>query len=237
MIKPQADSTFIIDTPRTYAASQQASGRPLCSNEKFQTQWDLMGACSAFLVSPDVVATAGHCFPTSESCSFSTFAFGVGYNHEHDDPRVLQQDQIFHCKKIIATGPEDGADFALIQLDRPAININPLKIQSFEQSINSDKLTIIGYPSALPLKIAEGGKHLAKNGASWFSANLDSFSGSSGSPVINASSGVVEGILSSGEEDFVQNGSCWSTKSCKDDGSDCEGEEVTKINEILPFVR
>jgi hypothetical protein len=60
----------------------------------------------------------------------------------------------------------------------------------------------------------------------FFAANLDTYGGNSGSPVFNATSGTVEGILVRGENDFVSNGSCYVSLVCPTTG--CRGEDVTR---------
>ena len=58
-------------------------------------------------------------------------------------------------------------------------------------------------------------------------ANLDTYGGNSGSAVFNAKTGLVEGILVRGEQDYVQKGDCRVSNVCPADG--CRGEDVTKI--------
>ena len=97
------------------------------------------------------------------------------------------------------------------------------------------ELVVIGNPSGLPLKVA-GGASVRKNEAPFFfSANLDTFQGNSGSAVFNAQSGVVEGILVRGEEDFEANMAlmCIEAKKCND--SECRGEDVSRITSIPEY--
>jgi hypothetical protein len=61
----------------------------------------------------------------------------------------------------------------------------------------------------------------------FFVANLDTYGGNSGSAVFNAATGLVEGILVRGEQDYVQKGDCRVSNVCPADG--CRGEDVTKI--------
>ena len=62
--------------------------------------------------------------------------------------------------------------------------------------------------------------------APFFVANLDTYGGNSGSPVFNAASYKVEGILVRGENDFVTNGTCYVSLVCPTTG--CRGEDVTR---------
>jgi hypothetical protein len=64
----------------TLSESMKASGRPLCSEERFQDEPVFSGVCSAFLVAPDVVVTAGHCVSAPGVCSDMAFVFGARYD-------------------------------------------------------------------------------------------------------------------------------------------------------------
>ena len=91
---------------------------------------------------------------------------------------------------------------------------------------------VIGHPSGLPTKVAEGASVRSVDTA-FFTANLDTYGGNSGSAVFNSLSGEVEGILVRGETDYVFDNerSCHSSYHCGDD--ECSGEDVVKISEVL----
>jgi ankyrin repeat protein len=91
---------------------------------------------------------------------------------------------------------------------------------------------VIGSPSGLPLKVASGAKVRDNLHPFYFNANLDTFQGNSGSAVFNAETGVVEGILVRGEEDFIPNHEkkCVEANRCDDDK--CRGEDVTRMTAI-----
>ena len=54
--------------------------------------------------------------------------------------------------------------------------------------------------------------------------------GNSGSAVFNSATGLVEGILVRGEQDYVLKGDCRVSNVCPVDG--CRGEDVTKISNV-----
>ena len=107
-----------------------------------------------------------------------------------------------------------------------------------------DQLTVIGHPWGLPSKIAEGGKVLFSDQPQYFTTNLDTFQGNSGSAVFNSSSGVVEGILVRGRSDALMTfgeaeGVCRTVNVCNEDGSTCavkdedsKGEDVSRITVV-----
>ena len=69
----------------------------------------------------------------------------------------------------------------------------------------------------------------------FFVANLDTYAGNSGSPVFNTDTGLIEGILVRGEQDFVfTQAGCYLSNACPSDG--CRGEDVTRVQWALPFV-
>ena len=96
-------------------------------------------------------------------------------------------------------------------------------------------MVVIGYPSGLPTKIADQAQVRTNKHRNFFVANLDTFGGNSGSPVINKSSGLVEGILVRGESDYKYNRvrGRFENNVCVDSG--CRGEDVTKISSIHRF--
>ncbi len=64
----------------------------------------------------------------------------------------------------------------------------------------------------------------------YYVANLDTYGGNSGSAVFNAKTGVIEGILMRGENDYVYKNGCRVSNVCASDA--CRGEDVTKLSSI-----
>ncbi len=64
------------------------------------------------------------------------------------------------------------------------------------------KLYVIGHPSGLPTKVADGAQVCTQKGTH-FSANLDTYGGNSGSAVFNAKTNEVVGILVRGANDYT----------------------------------
>jgi hypothetical protein len=91
---------------------------------------------------------------------------------------------------------------------------------------------VIGSPSGLPLKVAGGAQVRGNSHPFFFTANLDTFQGNSGSAVFNAETGMVEGILVRGEEDYQVNmvKGCIEAKACTDVG--CRGEDVSRLTSL-----
>jgi V8-like Glu-specific endopeptidase len=143
----------------------------------------------------------------------------------------VKEENVYKCKKIIsrALSRFDKNDYALIELDRVASNITPLKFRTSGKVSQNDKLVVIGHPSGLPTKIADGAYVKSLSGK-YFSANLDTYGGNSGSAVFNETTGEVEGILVRGATDYVSRGGCRVSNRLGNDEGD--GEDVTFITNI-----
>ena len=205
-------------------------GRGLCKEEPFYEQ--RTGAfCSGSLVAPDIIMTAGHCVPSAEECAKIKFVFGFAVKQKGVLPETVPATEVYGCKELIGRQQVgDGADWALVRLDRKVAGHQPLKLNLTGKIEPKTEVLVIGHPSGLPTKIA-GGAHVrdsSKEG--FFVANLDTYGGNSGSAVFNSVTGLVEGILVRGEVDFVKKGDCEVSNVCPVDG--CRGEDVTKIANV-----
>lgn len=207
----------------------------LCPEEPFASQI-AAGFCSGFLVSSDTVVTAGHCVRDANACAATFFAFGYAYAAKDSDPRRVAASDVYKCKQIVRREENSGsADFAVIQLDRTVANHKPVPLRKTGAVKPGEKLVVMGYPSGLPLKIADGANVRSADHPAFFVANLDTYGGNSGSAVFNLGTRVVEGILVRGEQDFVLDSrGCMRSNRCANDA--CRGEDVTKITEAVPFI-
>lgn len=205
----------------------------LCESEPYYDQRTI-AFCSGFLVAPDTVVTAGHCITNKSDCADTRLVFDFKMIEAGRNIESVPADHVFSCAKVIRTVQQDeGADFAVVKLDRPVTHVTPLKINRDRPVQVGDSLNIVGYPSGLPLKFA-GGAQVRRVTTEFFEANLDSYAGNSGSAVFNAATGDVEGVLVRGETDFTSHGTCQVSNQCQDD--ECRGEDVTRIDQIIPFL-
>ena len=196
---------------------ERLAGRALnfCSGERFAEQ-STLPTCTGFLVGPDTLVTAGHCITSNFDCSNNKWVFGYVKGTEE-----IKKKNVFGCKRIIARNQKSTLftlkDFAVIQLDRKVEGRTPLKFRKKGRVKIGTNLVVIGHPSGLPLKIADGAKVKRMNTKDaltfpakllkkryYFTANLDTYGGNSGSPVFNLKTGVVEGILVQGARDYVR---------------------------------
>ena len=204
----------------------------MCVSEKFITRPSL-SACTGFLVAPDILATAGHCFQSAEDCASKKIVFDVDSKNQSKNGYIVLSKNVYKCKEFITSTLSDEQDFALVRLDRSSRR-TPLKLSKNVIS-SSSSIFMIGHPLGLPLVFTKDSEVSDNSGASIFKTNLDSFEGNSGSPVFNSKTLEVEGILVNGREDFVQDpeGECYRNKTYEGAG----GEGVTRIQELLPFLK
>lgn len=202
----------------------------LCEGERFKDQIN-PASCSGFLVSEDIMVTAGHCLKNQFDCDNSKWIFNFSTNNNQ-----LQSSQIYSCESIIKRKfVPNGADYAVFKIDRKVIDRKPLKFRSSGTIEKNQNIVVIGHPSGLPTKIADGAVVRDQSNPDFFLTNLDTFGGNSGSAVFNVDTGYVEGILVRGETDYItsfENGkACRKVNKCK--STDCRGEDVTKITSVL----
>lgn len=213
----------------------QSIGGTMCHDEPFYSQ-PVAGYCSGFLVGPDTLVTAGHCL-AAVPCSAMAVVFGYSLDDPNKNLEQVPNQDIFHCSELVVQmlEPGFGNDFAVIKLDRPVTDRQPLAVRQSGEIAVGQPLTLIGHPMSLPTKIAGGRSQVRStpNGP-YFIANTDSYGGNSGSAVINSESYEVEGILVRGEQDLQMDGGCLRSKACNQDS--CRGEDVTRIANVLDYI-
>lgn len=209
--------------------------RGICADARFADQLTA-ASCSGFLVGPDLLVTAGHCVRDNFSCDGSKWVFDYGINHESDDTEeiIVSEASVYECKEIIERqlSRTDSNDFTLIRLDRVVTDRRPLSFRTEGRIEKKAAVVVIGHPTGLPVKVADGAWVRNSRNDIFFTTNLDTFGGNSGSAVFNATTGEVEGILVRGETDYVFNKDkgCREPYKCTNEG--CRGEDVTRITNI-----
>ncbi len=205
-----------------------------CPEERFTNQ-PVPGDCTGFLIAPDLILTAGHCAEIENFCEGHdwVFDFKMAKNTKLA-PESLPAESVFTCKRVIRKelNLDLGLDYALVQLDRNVRGRDPLVLERESRFTQKSKLTVIGSPSGLPLKISQEGKLRSTLHPFFIVSTLDTYKGNSGSPVFNSKTGLVGGILVRGEEDFIPDHQrmCLQSKRCE--GDECQGESVSKILSI-----
>ena len=216
-------------------------GQNVCSDELFATHHAYRNGCTGFLVGDDLLATAGHCFRDFYSCYNQVIAFDVDTDSEIPRGFKAQNQNVYTCKEVLSPIYDNKTkqDYAVIRLDRKT-NRTPLKIRSRGKISSKDNLFMIGHPLGLPLTYSPNGKISENNDELFFKTKINSFHGNSGSPVFNAKTFEVEGILVRGEVDLKTDDKNHCQRYVKYSSSNKEdnlkGEGVTRIRSIIPFL-
>ncbi len=205
----------------------------LCADEPFRDQ-PTIAFCTGFLVDPSLVATAAHCVDVGSLASVR-FVFGYEMSSPTTAVTRISTTEIYRAIRIIGReiGTE-GTDWAVVQLDRPVPNHPFVRIRRTGKIADAAGVHVIGHPSGLPKKHAGNATVRDNAPARFFSANLDTYGGNSGSPVFNTATHEVEGILVRGETDYVSNGACTVSNICPVNG--CRGEDCTRTTEFARLV-
>jgi V8-like Glu-specific endopeptidase len=178
----------------------------LCPGQRFSSQ-PTAPFCSGVLVAPNVVATAGHCV-SAGSLAGARFVFGFRATSATAFRTSIPNGDIYRGVQLLADQETaSGVDFALVRLDRNVSGRAPARINRSGPPSVGTQIYVIGHPSGLPTKIAAGARVVRAN-SSFFEGNLDTFAGNSGSPVFDARTNTVQGLLVRGASDYRSNGGC-----------------------------
>lgn len=234
---PNGDITALgKDIVRLEGRSLQDGGK--CSTERFAKQ-STAAMCSGFLVGENLLVTAGHCIESKRDCKRNKWVFDFKVDTAEQQEVTVPKSNVYSCSKIISRAltkkkkgtKSGGNDYALIQLDRKVTDRRVLDYRRSGSIEKGDNLVVIGHPSGLPTKIADGANVKSLSNL-YFSANLDTYGGNSGSAVFNADTGMIEGILVRGAKDYVYNSSKGCYESNEISNNSGTGEDVTYIMNI-----
>lgn len=212
------------------AATLQSRG--ICAKERFSKQITAAN-CSGFLVAPNVLVTAGHCIRSQADCVSNKWVFDFKVDYAEQTTINVPASSVYSCKKIISRSLDSVTkdDYAVLELDRRVTDRRPLSFRRTGKVARGTDLVVIGHPTGLPTKIADGARVRSLSNK-FFVANLDTYGGNSGSAVFNTRTSEVEGILVRGDNDYVydSNLGCQVSNVCTNEG--CRGEDVTYITNI-----
>jgi len=168
--------------------------KQLCPGERFadQPSWAF---CSGTLVDRDLVLTAGHCLGpdparAAERCRRTRLVFGYHLTEGGGlaDPRA---EEVYACRRVAILRQDPGgagADYAILQLDRPVERRHPAHVARGPVEIG-ERLEAAGYGAGLPLKI-EAATVLAAP-ASDLLTDSNAFAGASGGGLYDSAGELV----------------------------------------------
>lgn len=187
--------------------------RPACDELRFKDELNPY-SCTAFLVGPQTVMTAGHCVDHSKTMTKSgkylltknvpltgndelTIHFSKGVPPKNG--AQVSSDEVYKGVMLVEGIKTYNLDYAIVKLDRPVKGIVPLEIdQNFKPQKNLST-RVIGHPSGLRLMHDSSGK-IINSTEYWkplnFTISNTVFAGNSGSPVLDNRNGKVLGVLS-----------------------------------------
>ena len=212
------------------------NGLNFCERERF-LNLPIVSSCTAFMVGPDLIATAGHCVKDKYECKKQTWVLDYDSEMDFVSPNgsaIFSKTKSYSCAELLSWSENTKLDYAIIRLDRKIEDRIALRLRRDGKTPDSETLMVIGHPLGMP-KMMSANVLIRDNSQTYFfRTNADTFSGNSGSPVIGIFSGLVEGILVRGDEDFVMdlNLGCQRVARCGD--KDCRGESVQRST-FLPF--
>lgn len=210
----------------------------VCSTERFAKQ--LVAAdCSGFLISADTLVTAGHCITKMSDCQENAWVFDYANTTEEKKSFTMSKNEVYHCTQIINRSQDSKTmdDFALVKLDRPVTGRAPLKMRTSGKISSDAVLTVIGHPTGLPTKITSSAEIRDNANPVYIRINSDTYSGNSGSVVVDSKTGIVEGILVRGDQDYTRGAGSSCLISVIRSPSGGRGEDVTRITNIGTLIK
>ena len=227
------------------------TGAPLCEEEAFSKQ-PAPGYCTAFLIAPDLVATAGHCINGHTRCEQMGFAFDYAKKSASEETRLVDQNNFYRCEELIGRvynpreEPEALAsreywyDWAVIRLNRPVLDRDPVQLMEGERLKRGDALHVLGHPMGIAMKLTEG-RVVTDDKDRYMNSDVDIYQGNSGSPVFDTETGAVHGIVirgSGGNSFEITREGCSRSKHCDQVGDpECIGNHLLRVDPLRVFTQ
>lgn len=177
--------TSKIDAENTASVPTLSERFDLCEGEKFESD-PFLGHCTAFLVAPNMVATAAHCLE-QHACDQTKVLFGYNDDERNNDIQALDPEHTYACLREFRA---DDIDVALIELDRPVLDRAPLRVSTANEG---DAVALVGHPLGGSATVDLSGT-IVQSLLEKFQTTLDTFSGHSGAPIFDLVSGSVVGV-------------------------------------------
>ncbi len=195
----QEDGTFSLAV-RDYTVDDL----PPCDDESFRDQ-PTAARCTGFIVGPNLIATAGHCFDSNDLAN-TRFVFGFRMLDSTNARTTFESYEVYKGSRIVTRRSSGSYDYTIIEV-YPTIRVPGAKVLRLRTSgtvAEGTQIGVIGHSGGLPMKSAFGRNTVVRSGTNpgYFFANLDFAGAGAGSPVFDKETGLVEGILARGPADY-----------------------------------
>ena len=210
----------------------------LVDSEPFHHQSIVAGRLyTGFLVKEDVIATAAH-FTDENNAAALRFLFGYKMEEPYARVEKIPKENIYNGVKIIGrklVRKGNISDWALVQLDRRVEGKRIAKL-SKKEIFRDQSIYVIGHPMGLPLKFAPGA-NIRNVEKTFFWADLNIYSGNSGSPVFDNNTHEVIGMVVRGHNrDFRWTGKGWASIIYPNHEIHSEWPGCTRVSEFIDMV-
>lgn len=177
---------------------------PPCDDESFRDQ-PTAAHCTGFIVGPNLIATAGHCFGSND-LENTRFVFGFRMLDSTNARTTFESYEVYKGSRIVTRRSSGSYDYTIIEV-YPTFRVPGAKVLRLRTSgtvAEGTQIGVIGHSAGLPMKSAFGRNTVVRSGTNpgYFFANLDFAGAGAGSPVFDRETGLVEGILARGPEDY-----------------------------------
>lgn len=210
---PNGDSWTLTTIPLTQVLS---GTQQLCDFDRFFNAQcaDVRG--TGFLVEDQVIATAGHLVQVgvngyADWLESVYFVFEYVMEAEGRIKTSFKADEVYRGIEVLADHSSEGADWALIKLDRLVTGRDPLLCRKYGKADENNDVYMLGHPHGMPMKYSGPGRILDNDPCHYFLSDLDAHPYNSGSPVFNAYDNQVEGILARDAGNFAEFCECYAT--------------------------
>lgn len=230
-VTANADGSYTLDASRTYAQKHT-----LCSDQPFASE-PAPAFCSGFMVGPDLIATAGHCGVLGPGCANTVVVFGFRKDDASTVRGTVPAQDAYRCTAVLDELYTPWSDYQIFRVDRPIVGRTALPLRRSGRPALGTPVFLSAHPAGIPVKVGGGATVQENSDYQYFSANLESVGGSSGGPVVNAETGLVEGLLFLGFTDYRLDTerSCNVLTACPDSG--CPGwMRATRSDQFQAFL-